>query len=402
MYTLHPRPQFMRDTWQDLDGQWDYAIERKGAKIKKSGKINVPFAVEAPASGVGYHLRADETLHYHTTFSVHHGFAGKRVILHFDAVDYKCEVLLNGKSAGSHTGGYDPFYFDISALLGDGTQTLDVFVTDPTENGDQQRGKQVAKSANIWYNATSGIWQRVWLEAVPVISIDDIHIVPDIDKQLINVDTTLSSEQGCTLEMKVFLNGNDVVSRIISDSEQIGLPEMKLWSPEDPQLYDAVFTLSKGNTVIDKVTTYFGMRKFSTAPDSKGRMRFMLNNSPLFINGLLDQGYWPDGGLTPPDDGAMLYDIETAKALGFNTLRKHIKREPARWYYYCDRAGMLVMQDMITGGKYIGYILAGVLPFLHINVKDDHYKWFRRGSADARAEYERDLDALTGTLKNAV
>ncbi|NMP38301.1 MAG: glycoside hydrolase family 2 [Clostridiales bacterium] len=394
----------MREAWCSLNGEWDYAVSGREDKAfpGSQGKILVPFAIESALSGVEKGITASDRLWYKKAFEIPAGFAGKRILLHFDAVDWQCKVFINGKKAGDHTGGYCAFAFDITDALKKGENELTVCVYDPTDEGWQQRGKQTQKSHGFWYTATSGIWQTVWLEAVSTSRIDSIRLLPDIDAGTVKITSSLIDADGCTLTAFVFDGEKQVVREEIGCDAEIKLDNFRLWSPEEPNLYDLKLELSKDGEVLDSVMSYFGMRKFSIEKTSDGYPRLFLNNKVYFQNGLLDQGYWCDGVLTPPTDEAMIYDIRKMKELGFNLLRKHIKVEPARWYYHCDRIGMLVWQDMVSGGQYIGTLLAGALPNIGINVKDNKYNAFKRGNPKWRADFRRELSEVLAQLYNSV
>ncbi len=399
----YPRPQLERKSWICLNGKYDYAITGENAAMPENydGEILVPFSIESALSGVEKALKPDERLWYRRKFTLTDDFKDKRALLHFDAVDWQCNVYVNGKEIGGHTGGYNPFYFDITDAITDGENELIVKVYDPTDAGHQQRGKQVLKTKGFWYTATSGIWQTVWLEPVNYCRIENVKLIPDIDKSVIGVKVNHTCECGCKLYAKV-LEGNKVIfdGEISADAE-ILIPDAKLWSPESPFLYD-LYLILDCNGEKDEVKSYFGMRKYSIVKDDKGIPRLGLNNKPYFQRGLLDQGYWPESQLTPPCDEAMIFDIEKMKEVGFNMLRKHIKTEPLRWYYHCDRLGMLVWQDMISGGQYIGNVLAGVLPNLNIHVKDNMYKSFKRGEDAWREEFRQELYGMIDNLYNCV
>lgn len=397
----YPRPQLVREGWMNLNGLYDYSITPRGAQQPDSfdGQILVPFCIESALSGVERALQPDELLWYHRTFELSEAFYGKKVILHFGAVDWQCKVWVNDQLVGTHTGGYCPFSFDITDCINAHNNDLVVCVYDPTDAGWQQRGKQVLKTHGFWYTATSGIWQTVWLEAVDQCYIREAKAVPDIDRGLFTLHTKLFCDESYQLKIRVFDGEEEIISREIAPCEEIELPDAKLWSPESPFLYDIELTLYTKGELRDTVRTYVGMRKCSVGRDGQGIPRLMLNNKPYFQRGLLDQGYWCESLLTPPTDEAMIYDIQVAKRLGFNMLRKHIKVEPARWYYHCDKLGMLVWQDMISGGAYIGDWTAGVLPNLGIKLKDNDYKRFSRGEQQARDDYRRELFEMIDALE---
>ena len=401
----YPRPQMVRDSFLNLNGTFDYAIVPKETEwvTDFDGEILVPFAVESLLSGVEKPLSPENRLWYRKMFSLPQDMLGKRILLHFGAVDWQCSVYVNHKLAGQHTGGYCAFCFDITDLLQDGENELVVCVFDPTEEGHQQRGKQVNQTHGFWYTATSGIWQTVWLEAVNPCHVENWRFLPDIDKELIHISTALSDAENTELQLQIRFGNEFVFDGAITQEADVPVPNAKLWSPETPHLYDVTLTVLKDGVECDRVTGYFGMRKFNIAKDEKGITRLFLNNKPYFQRGLLDQGYWPDGGLTPPTDEAMIFDIREMKRLGFNMLRKHIKVEPARWYYHCDKLGMLVWQDMVSGGKYIGDFYAGVLPNIGIlHIKDDKYKVFSREEPAWRDEFKEELCEMIDQLYNTV
>lgn len=400
----HPLPQFERSCWQNLNGQFDYCISSMGEKwiSDYSGKITVPFAVESMLSGVEKPLKPSDRLWYQKKFIVNDSLKGKIILLHFGAVDWQCKVYINKELVGTHTGGYCSFSFDITEYLTDGENTLTLCVYDPTESGWQQRGKQNNHPHGFWYTATSGIWQTVWLEGVNERHIEKIKVVPDIDRGVVNIKAFTTYNDVKTLSLTVFDGDDEILCKDISLDEDVEIPNFKLWSPEEPNLYSFTLEIKKDGEVFDSVKSYFGMRKFNIGKDKFGVMRLFLNNKPYFQRGLLDQGYWPDGGLTPPCDEAMIFDIKEMKRLGFNMLRKHIKMEPMRWYYHCDRLGMIVWQDMMSGGAYIGDLYAGVLPNLGIKVKDDKYKTFSREDKKARDDYKRELTEMIEQLYNVV
>lgn len=399
----YPRPQFERKDWICLNGEYDYAVtgDTADAPKKYDGKILVPFSVESELSGVGKALLPEQRLWYRRKFTVGKEFSGKEALLHFGAVDWQCSVWVNGKLVGEHTGGYNPFTFNITDVITEGENELVVKVFDPTDAGHQQRGKQILVTKGFWYTATSGIWQTVWLEPVNRCRIDSLRLVPDIDEGVIRINIKRTCKCGGKLYAKVLEGDKVVFDSEIADKAAIPVPNARLWSPEAPFLYTLLLTLDC-NGEKDEVSSYFGMRKFSIVKDSSGIPRLGLNNKPYFQRGLLDQGYWPESQLTPPTDEAMIFDIEKMKELGYNMLRKHIKEEPLRWYYHCDRLGMLVWQDMISGGQYIGNVLAGVLPNINIHVKDSKYKSFKRDKPEWRQEFKDELFGMIDNLYNCV
>lgn len=401
----YPRPQMERSDWLCLNGEYDYAItsDSVGAPAEYDGKIIVPFAIESQLSGVTKPLTAEHRLWYRRFFTVPDNYlsGGNRILLHFGAVDWQCEVFVNAKQAGSHTGGYCPFSFDITDLLCEGENELTVKVYDPTDDGWQQRGKQTLNCRGFWYTATSGIWQSVWLEPVAYCHIESLRITPDVDASTVTVRVKHTCECGGKLLVRI-CDGERVVYDGETDGKSgIAIPDAKLWSPESPFLYDLTVTLDC-NGAKDTVKSYFGMRKFSIGKDSAGIPRLFLNNKPYFQKGLLDQGYWPDGGLTAPTDEAMIFDIEKMKELGFNMLRKHIKVEPLRWYYHCDRIGMIVWQDMISGGAPLNLVLAGALPNINVHVRDNKYKSFNRDKPEWREQFKQELFEMIDSLYNCV
>lgn len=378
----YPRPQMVREAWQNLNGLWDYAIVKANAPqpTQMDGKILVPFAVESKLSGVQRKVLPDDRIWYRRGFAVPQGWAGKRTLLHFGAVDFEATVWVNGALVGSHKGGSDPFAFDVSPYLKAGNNELVVQVADPTSAGSQPRGKQTLEPRSIWYTAVSGIWQTVWLEPVPDLHITEVRATPDIDKGVIAVQVALSGQatNSDAVQLTVRSKGKTVATAVIRGNRrtEIAIPNAHLWSPEDPFLYDLdaelvkvtppagrlPAPLSKGEAELyarlqptaqggDKVSSYFGMRKVVVGPDPKtGKPVLLLNNKFVFQNGVLDQGWWPDGLLTPPSEEAAKFDMVWLKKAGFNMLRKHIKVEPAQYYADADRLGMLIWQDMPSGG----------------------------------------------------
>ncbi|WP_457130699.1 glycoside hydrolase family 2 protein [Mucilaginibacter sp. UYNi724] len=350
----YPRPQMVRGNWQNLNGLWDYAITPKTEKqpAAYAGKILVPFAVESAISGVSKTVGKDSLLFYKTTVTLNKGLKGKDVLLHFGAVDWRAEVFVNGKSAGVHGGGFDPFSFNITPYLKSGKQEIKVTVWDPTDDGPQPRGKQVKTPEGIWYTPVTGIWQTVWLEGVAKTHIDATKQTPNIDDKSLTISAEVANSQpGDKLKVTAF-DGKVVVDEKTVDASAtavLTIANQKLWSTTDPFLYDLKVAVIRNGKMVDEVKSYFAMRKISLGPDAHGVQRMLLNNKFVFQYGPLDQGWWPDGLYTAPTEEAMVYDIDQLKAMGFNMIRKHIKVEPARYYTYCDKMGMLLWQDMPSG-----------------------------------------------------
>lgn len=351
----YPRPQMVRTDWLNLNGLWDYAILPKGNNIPSAhqGKILVPYPVESSLSGVQKTVGENNELWYQRSFTIPANWKNKKVILNFGAVDWKADIWVNDIKVGSHQGGYTPFSIDISAALSkDKTQKLSVRVWDPTDASFQPRGKQVRNPQGIWYTAVTGIWQTVWLEPVEQTYIQQIKTIPNIDGGNISVATqAIGTSYGDFIQVSVLDNGNLVGSAksLVGQETVVSIPNPKLWSPESPFLYDVEVELIHNGVITDKIKSYTGMRKISTKVDADGIVRMQLNNKNYFQFGPLDQGWWPDGLYTAPTDEALAYDIQKTKDFGFNMIRKHVKAEPARWYYHCDKLGILVWQDMPSG-----------------------------------------------------
>jgi beta-galactosidase/beta-glucuronidase len=411
----YPRPQLTRPGWINLNGVWDYAILPAGSGRPEvyEGPILVPYPVESLLSGVQRSLLPDQKLWYRRSFPdpraelLNESCADGRILLHFGAVDYGCEIWVNDSLVGSHRGGYLPFTLDITGRLHEGDNELFVCVWDPTDTGMHQRGKQVLKPHGIWYTPVSGIWQTVWLECVPAVSIESLKLTPDLDHQRLILEASLRGDgdlHGYMLEFEALCEGKTIASGSILPGKMtaLAIPEPRVWSPEDPYLYDLIIRLVKDGAIEDAVGSYFAMRKFSLVTDEDGHTRFALNDKPLFLYGPLDQGYFPDGLYTPPSEEAMLFDIEYTKRIGCNLIRKHVKVEPLRWYYHCDRLGLIVWQDMPNGGLIDGEVIA----FLNLSVgwhRNDSRGLRRFGRSDAanREEFRAELKGMIDTLHNA-
>ena len=403
----YPRPQMVRETWQNLNGWWDYAVTpREGAMpADYSSKILVPFPIESALSGVKRQLMPDERLWYRRFFAFDQSADTSRILIHFGAVDWHTEVWVNGIPVGEHWGGYDPFTLDITSAVSKGENELTIAVWDPSDSEPIQRGKQVLKPGFIWYTTISGIWQTVWLEMVPATYLQNLTLIPDIDRECLTISANvIGADSNHILKARV-LDGSNIISEAAADaSDRFTVPIVNpmLWSPDNPFLYDLELCLCHGDETVDQVSSYFGMRKFSLEPDRQGNPRFCLNNKPLFLYGPLDQGYWPDGLYTPPSDDAMRWEIDFIKDAGFNMLRKHIKIEPARYYLHCDRAGVIVWQDMPSGGispKPIWFVFANLLK----NMQDDRLYWrLGRGRKENRMQFKEEYQRMLETLSNVV
>ena len=366
----YPRPQMVRERWASLNGLWNYAVVgAEDPQPKKwDGQILVPFCIESSLSGVGRRVTPEDALWYSTTFRVPKSWKKDRVLLNFEAVDWSTEVYVNGHLAGRHTGGYTAFSFDVTPYLKRGKQELVVKVLDGTDNGEQPRGKQVSKPSGIWYTPVTGIWQSVWIEPVRSAAITSYLAVPDVDAG--TVDVTVFADgaaEGDLVEIRLREGGVGYsteepgeTATVASASVEPGKPvrltvtDPKLWSPESPFLYELEIDLKHGKKVMDSIRGYTALRKSSEVQDSEGYRRIGLNNEPYFQYGPLDQGWWPDGLYTAPTDEALAFDIAKTKDFGYNMIRKHIKVEPARWYWYCDRLGIVVWQDMPSLGDHMG------------------------------------------------
>lgn len=384
----YPRPQFVRDSYLSLNGTWKYVIKNNsGRPMRYLADITVPFSPETEISGVCRALKPTEYLFYLKKFILPDGFNKGRVFVSFGAVDQLATVFLNGKEVGEHKGGYTPFKFELTDYLIEGENKLEVKVQDFTDTRSYSRGKQKTKRGGIWYTAQSGIWQSVWLESTPVEHLESVKITPDYDNEQV------SFEYFGTDDVEVLIYDGDTLIADTTD-KTVKIPDFKSWSPESPFLYNVVFKACG-----ESIKSYFGMRKFSVGVDENGIKRLFLNNKPYFHNGLLDQGYYSDGYLTPPTNQAMENDVLFAKNAGFNMLRKHIKIEPLLWYHYCDVNGILVWQDMVNGGGEYG-LEVSVIPFVNIKLDDTNYRNFHRVEKEGRDLYYQELNETINHLYN--
>ncbi|MBQ9962920.1 MAG: beta-galactosidase [Alistipes sp.] len=360
----YPRPQLERNEWMNLNGLWNYAVTDLTAAKPTTfdGQILVPFAIESALSGVQKRVTKDDILWYERTFTLPSSWNGKRVMLNFGAVDWSCDVYLNDILVGNHTGGYAPFSLDITAALTKGEQRLVVRVWDPTDSVHNPVGKQRLNPSGIWYTAVSGIWQTVWLEPVAKTNhIEGITTDCDIVRGELYVDAATANSNG-TLQIEVLDGDKSLYTTKVLPGVRATLPikDAKLWTPDTPHLYTLKLSLIEKGKVVDSANSYAALRQFSVERDAMGHKRMTLNGAPIFMYGPLDQGWWPDGLYTAPTDEALLSDVILTKELGFNTIRKHIKVEPARWYYHCDQQGIIVWQDMPCLALYNGNSKGGM------------------------------------------
>lgn len=411
----YPRPALRRDSFESLNGLWQFAIT-KSAQLPRQweGDILVPYSPETRASGVGRTLQPGEWLHYHRSFAPPAG-SGGRVLLHFGAVDYACAVQVNGHLVGGHRGGYWPFTFDITEALNADHNRLWVAVQDPTGAGVQARGKQTLRTGGMFYPAQSGIWQTVWLERVPDNYIETLTVTPDYDARTVTVQARTAKPGGAVNLWAVVRAGGVTIAEDwgSDEADRDGAVTLNIleehffpWSPDSPFLYDLTVGTTQGEEEsFDTVHSYFALRKWSCAPDARGVLRFCLNDRPLLLNGLLDQGYWPEGLYTPPSDAAVVHELQTIKELGFNLLRKHAKIEPQRWYYHCDKLGLIVWQDMVNGGEpyrlwFVTYLTNALQPLLRKLPDTAALRGLlSRRSEASREEYGRELEATVEALR---
>ena len=426
----YPRPNLVRDSYFNLNGEWECRINESETADFYDETIIVPFSPESMLSGVGKIVMPHQRLHYRKKFTLPEGFKKSRVLLHFGAVDQECSVFVNGIRVGGHKGGYLPFHFDITDSLRQGENVLTLSVTDRTEQSPHARGKQKlqkkGKYASLFYTPQSGIWKTVWMESVEKAYIEDVRITPLYDDSSVRFEITVlnacktsgaetsggkasGGETSGTVCLAVLDRGVEIgqaeitvrqekeIKQVIS--QEIKLDGFKPWTPDTPHLYDVIIRYGE-----DEVRSYFGMRKLSTGRDGKGILRFFLNNKPYFFNGILDQGYWPESLMTAPSDEALVYDIIKLKEMGYNTIRKHVKIEAERFYYHCDRLGMMVWQDMPNGGGEYNMVFVTHLPNASDRfargVSDRHYGIFKRKDGEGRRQYYTDLKNMVSTLYN--
>lgn len=426
----YPRPNLVRDSYFNLNGEWECRINESETADFYDETIIVPFSPESMLSGVGKIVMPHQRLHYRKKFTLPEGFKKSRVLLHFGAVDQECSVFVNGIRMGGHKGGYLPFHFDITDSLRQGENVLTLSVTDRTEQSPHARGKQKlqkkGKYASLFYTPQSGIWKTVWMESVEKAYIEDVRITPLYDDSSVRFEITVlnacktsgaeasggkasGGETSGTVRLAVLDRGGEIgqaeitvrqekeIKQVIS--QEIKLDGFKPWTPDTPHLYDVIIRYGE-----DEVRSYFGMRKLSTGRDGKGILRFFLNNKPYFFNGILDQGYWPESLMTAPSDEALVYDIIKLKEMGYNTIRKHVKIEAERFYYHCDRLGMMVWQDMPNGGGEYNMVFVTHLPNASDRfargVSDRHYGIFKRKDGEGRRQYYTDLKNMVSTLYN--
>ncbi len=396
----YPRPMLKRDSYYNLNGYWSYAITQSNRyPAKFDGKILVPFSPESILSGVNRKVMPDDYLWYEREFVITPEFHAGRIIMHFGAVDQACHIYINRKPVKKHMGGYLPFSAEITEFISLGVNIITVIAKDVSDTSYHARGKQKLKRGGMFYTAQSGIWQTVWIESVPQKYITRLKITPDYDRQ--RAAFHIITNEPCSGEITIYDNTKIIHSASVQEDGQVilGIPDMKSWSPEEPFLYQVKITMGA-----DCVESYFAMRKYSIGKDKEGIYRLFLNNQPYLFNGLLDQGYWPDGLLTAPSDEALLFDIMTMKNMGFNTLRKHIKIESARWYYHCDRVGMIVWQDMVNGGEIYNTWLICYLPTIfkrmQTQFRDSCYALLGRSSEKGRQEFQRELEETIELLYN--
>ena len=392
-HSEHPSPQCRRENWLCLNGKWDF--HKEGTNVSFQSEILVPFSPETLLSGVseGFKLNSGEKIVYKRLFSVGKNLLLGKTLLHFGGVDSECSVLLNGVPVGGHAGGFTAFALDVTAYLKEGDNEITIVCTDEGTRSGDARGKQNDERGGIWYTPQSGIWQTVWLESMPQEHISGLKITPDASKGQVCVQSHGGGKQTVT----VYDEGREILQESYERETILSYPFV-LWSPENPKLYDMKIENEKG----DCIYSYFGVRSFGKTVDEKGIARLTLNGKPYFFNGVLDQGYWSDGMLTYPSDQAAIDELQLLKDMGFNTVRKHIKIEPMRWYYHCDRLGLIVWQDFVNGGGAYNFWHIAAFPFLGFKHKDNDYKYFARENEGGRVAFMRMAEETVEQLYNCV
>ena len=405
-HSEHPFPQARRDTWLCLNGEWDFYKQKTDDSKANEGKITVPFSPETLNSGVaaGFVLNTGETLVYSRFFTVNEKQASGVTLLRFGGVDSECEVFVNGSKAGGHRGGFTAFALDITSLLQVGDNEILVLCTDEATRNGGARGKQNDKRGGIWYTPQSGIWQTVWLEFMPQTHITNLKITPNAQTGEVKISSFCGGERQKITVYDGLYESEKSASVLFTGeyTDEITVTgNFQCWSPENPKLYSFTVTSESG----DELHSYFGVRSFGKTVDNKGVARLTLNGKPYFFNGVLDQGYWSDGMLTYPSDKAAMDELQMLKDMGFNTVRKHIKIEPMRWYYHCDRLGLVVWQDFVNGGGEYKFTHVAAFPFLGFHHRDDgekNYRYFARENAQARAEFATMAEETLTQLYNVV
>ena len=395
-WDVYPRPQMRRESWLNLNGKWEFYKEKTDGTRAYEGEILVPFSPETLNSGIeaGFVLASGESLHYSRTVILDDTMLLGHTVLHFGAVDSECQVLWNDCPVGSHRGGFTSFTVDVTAVAQKGENRLSVICTDEATRNGGARGKQSDKRGGIWYTPQSGIWQTVWLESMPKQYVRDLRILPDaVSKTVCLFSDSFGEEQ----TVRVFDNETEILKTTYTQKTLLSY-DFELWSPEHPKLYLIEITNQSGDCVV----SYFGVRSFGKAKDQNGKMRLTLNGKPYFFNGVLDQGYWSDGMLTYPSDAAVIEELQMLKDMGFNTVRKHIKIEPMRWYYHCDRLGLAVWQDFVNGGGDYKFTHVAAFPFLGFHHRDTDYRYFAREDEAAREEFKVMVDETLAQLGNCV
>ncbi|MBQ8284547.1 MAG: glycoside hydrolase family 2 [Clostridia bacterium] len=392
----HPRPQAERKHWLCLNGTWKLQKLDIQKNVAFDGEILVPFSPETLNSGLDedFVLQSGETLVYTRSFTLDNSLLLGVTLLHFGAVDSVCEVYCNGEKVGKHRGGFTPFTMDITHVVKSGENQLKIVCADEATRDHGARGKQSDNRGGIWYTPQSGIWQTVWIESMPKNYIRDLRITPNAENKTVRIS---SLSQGETQTITVY-DGEKTILQAEYEKEITLSYDFTLWSPENPKLYDFTITNQSG----DEVKSYFGVRSFGKTHDKNGIARLTLNGKPYFFNGVLDQGYWSDGMLTYPCDEAAIDELQMLKDMGFNTVRKHIKLEPMRWYYHCDRLGLVVWQDFVNGGGEYKFTHVAAFPFLGFHHRDDDYRYFARENEGGRYEFMQMTDEIIDNLYNVV